>query len=419
MDSAIIFSSSYTAAQQSKHNTHLTKQPAVNLRTRDRQRHDLSGLQRRSELLDMDNPFASFFAGGFECATHRRADRRQIDVIDRTYHDFYAEADYRLLQQVGIFTVRDGLRWHLIERQPGVYDWSSFLSMLHASIDAGTQVIWDLCHWGLPPDLDIFSEEFVARFAAFARAAAEIIKQHTDTIPFFCAINEISFWAWVGGDVGAFHPHMEKRGPELKRQLVRASLAAIHAVRIVDARARFVQPEPIINIVADPHKLEDRSAAEIHTASQYETWDWLAADVTSQTSGLDIIGINFYWNNQWVHRGERAPLGHSQHRPMHEMLLEVWSRYKRPIFISETGAESGAGAGWLGYISAEVRQAQRLGVAIVGICLYPVMDYPGWDDDRHCFCGLIETDETWRERSLREGLSTELHNQQMLFSTAR
>ncbi len=364
----------------------------------------------------MKTNFASFFAGGFECATHRRADNQQLDLIHGTRHDLCTEADFRLLQSIGIRTVRDGLRWHLIEQHPGQYDWSSFLPMLEASITSGTQVICDLCHWGLPPGLDIFSEEFVQRFAAFALAAASLIRQHTRAIPLFCPINEISFWAWVGGDVQAFYPHMRQRGPELKRQLIRASLAAISAIRTVSPGARFIQPEPMINIVADPRKPEDLPAAQTHTAGQYETWDGLAAGSEDFAPGLDIIGINYYWNNQWVHQGERAPLGHGQHRPMHEMLLEVWERYRQPIFISETGAESGSGTGWLGYISAEVRQAQRLGADIIGICLYPVMDYPGWDDNRHCSCGLIQTDNSWTTRQLREGLVAELRDQQRLFS---
>ena len=364
----------------------------------------------------VNTPLASFFAGGFESATHRRADRLQLDLIANTRHDLHAETDYRLLQQVNIFTVRDGLRWHLIEQRPGVYDWSSFLPMLQASLDSGTQVIWDLCHWGLPTDIDIFSDQFVFRFEAFAHAAASLIRRHTDVVPLFCPINEISFWAWVGGDVGAFHPHCLGRGPDLKRQLIRASLAATQAIRSVDPRARFVQPEPIINIVPDPRKPEDLAAARQHTASQFEAWDQLAAGLAAGVSALDIVGVNYYWNNQWVHCGERASLGHAQHRPLHEMLFEVHQRYGRPILISETGVESGAGPGWLGYICAEVRQAQRRGAEIIGICIYPAMDYPGWDDDRHCHCGLIQVDDAWNTRQLREDLARELHDQQLLFS---
>jgi beta-glucosidase/6-phospho-beta-glucosidase/beta-galactosidase len=364
----------------------------------------------------MGNIFKSFFMGGFECATHRRRDGLQIDVLSSTGHAEQAATDYSLLRQAGIRTVRDGLRWHLIETQPGIYDWSSFLPMLEASIATRTQVIWDLCHWGMPENLDVFSDEFVTRFAAFAGAAAEVIRDLSGgpdaQIPFYCPINEMSFWAWVGGDVKAFAPH-------LKRQLARASLAAIAAVRAVDPRARFVQAEPIINIVPDLRDLarspEIIQNAKRHTSSQYEAWDMLRGDMSDELGGspemLDIIGVNYYWNNQWVHEGDRTPPGHPQHRPLHSMLRDLWERYRRPIVITETGAEGHADVGWLGYISAEVRQAQRDGVEILGICLYPVMDYPGWDDERHCPCGLIAVDEAWNKRSLRKHLAEELRAQ--------
>ncbi len=356
--------------------------------------------------------------GGFECATHLRGDRTRIDIVERTRHDLCAEEDYRLLQHAGIRTVRDGLRWHHIEREPGVYVWDSFLPQLRASLATGTQVIWDLCHWGVPSHVDLFTPGFVESFARFAAAAAAVVRAHSDTTPFFCLINEISFWAWVGGDVEAFHPHAVGRGPELKRQLVRASLAARRAVLEIEARARFVQAEPIIHIATD--RPENANTASLHTLAQYETWDWLRdgtkAEVEQRIGLPDIIGVNYYWNNQWIHEGDRTPPGHLQHRPLHTMLLEVWHRYRRPVLITETGAEASAAAGWLGYVAAEARLAQRLGAEIVGICLYPIMDYPGWDDERHCSCGLIALDPEWRRRELRPELVAELRLQQAMLA---
>ena len=46
-----------------------------------------------------------------------------------------------------------------------------------------------------------------------------------------------------------FNPMARGRGTELKVQLVRASIAAIEAIRNVDPRARFVQIDPVINVV--------------------------------------------------------------------------------------------------------------------------------------------------------------------------
>ena len=380
-------------------------------------------------LHKMVDAFQSFFMGGFECATHRRRDGSQIDVLSSTGHALQAAHDYQLLAQAGVRTVRDGLRWHLIEAgTPGVYDWSSFLPMMHAARDTQTQVIWDLCHWGVPAGLDIFTAEFVSRFAAFAAAAARVIlRANPAQVPFYCAINEISFWAWVGGDVEAFSPHQQGRGPELKRQLVRASLAAMRAVRAVDPRARFVQAEPIIDIV--PDREEALKSPEIidkvrkHTAAQFEAWDMLLGfqdvDLGGQLDALDYIGVNYYWNNQWIHCGDRKPPGHPDHKPLNRMLVELYERYHRPILITETGAESDAAVGWLAYICGEVRQAIRQGADITGICLYPIMDYPGWDDDRHCHCGLIEIDEDWDQRTIRHDLTAELQTQRALFGFAR
>ena len=375
-----------------------------------------------------DLAFHSFFMGGFECATHRRRDRRRLDVVQQTGHDLKCAEDYGLLAEVGIRTVRDGLRWHLIESVPGVYVWESFLPMLRAAHRAGTQVIWDLCHWGVPDWVDVFSEEFVLHFTRFAAAAAEVVREERRvaglTEPaWYCAINEVSFWAWVGGDVEHFGPFARDRGQELKQQLVRASLGAIRAVRGVDPGARFVQAEPMIHISVNPldttrDLAADTVAAAGHTAAQFQTWDMMLGMSMPELGGsaemIDVIGVNYYWNNQWIHQGAPTPPGHLQHRGLHTMLYDVWLRYRRPIVITETGAEASAAVGWLAYVGAEVRQAQRMGAKILGVCLYPVMDYPGWDDGRHCPCGLIEATPDWSGRRLRAELVRELGVQREL-----
>ena len=369
--------------------------------------------------------FESFIMGGFESASHRRRDRTQIDVAAATGHDLFAESDYKLVTDIGIRTVRDSLRWHVIEQSPGVYDWSSLVTVLNAATESGTQVIWDLCHWGYPQDLDIFSDAFVSRFAAFVAAADAVVREHKrevrDSSPtFYCPINEISFWAWVGGDEQHFDPYAEGRGPELKRQLVRASIAATRAIRAANLYARFVQAEPIIHISADEDEDIDRAA--MHTESQFEAWDMLAGmsaqDLGGGSDTLDIIGVNYYWNNQWIHEGDRTPPGHDKHRPLHEMLKSLWERYRRPILITETGAECGPEFGWLGYIASEVRQAHRLGVPVLGLCIYPIMDYPGWDDDRHCECGPIQIAEDWSTRSLRSDFVEECQIQERIMQSS-
>jgi hypothetical protein len=213
--------------------------------------------------------FQSFWMGGFECSTHRLPRRKalgrfagqRLDLISSTKHDEFALEDYTRLKQVGIRTARDGVRWHLIEKSRFRYDFSSLLPMLRAARETKTQVIWDLFHYGWPDGLNIWGAAFIERFARFARATAEVMLAETGGPIYVTPVNEISFVAWGGGDAGFLNPFAKKRGPELKAQLVRASIAAIEAVREVDPHARICHAEPIIHIAVDPDYPEEAAAA--------------------------------------------------------------------------------------------------------------------------------------------------------------
>ena len=362
--------------------------------------------------------FRSMFHGGFECSTHRRAhDCRRIDVIAATHHDARAEADYRALAGHGILTVRDGLRWHLIETAPGRYDWSSLEAQVAGAQTAGTEVIWDLLHYGAPDDIDIWRPDFVERFAAFAAAAARVIGPRTRGTRFYAPVNEISFFAWGGGDAAYLNPFARGRGFELKVQLARAAIAAMTAIRRVDPHARFVHADPAINVVADPARPHDTPHAEGHRQAQYQGWDLIGGHIWPQIGGrpelLDIVGINYYHNNQWLHGGPPIGAGHPLHKPLHRILAETHARYGRPIFVAETGIEGEARPGWLAEVCGEVREARALGVPVEGICLYPVLDHPGWDDDRPCPNGLLH-DTPVGDRRAYPPLAEELRRQQAL-----
>jgi hypothetical protein len=46
---------------------------------------------------------------------------------------------------------------------------------------------------------------------------------------------------------------------------------------------------------------------------------------------------------------------HPRYRPAWQMLREVYERYRRPLFIAETGIEDEARPAWLRYVGYEVR----------------------------------------------------------------
>jgi glycosyltransferase involved in cell wall biosynthesis len=361
--------------------------------------------------------FRSFLHGGFECSTHRLRPRqdevqgKRLDMLHVIGHDIYAEQDYRQLAGFGIRTIRDGFRWHLIERQGG-FDWSSIRPMLKAAAATDTQVIWDLLHYGWPDDIDIWSPHFVDRFARFAGAAARIVREENAAIPFYCPVNEISFFSWGGGDAGYLNPFANGRGFELKVQLARASLAAMDAILAVDPRARFVHCDPVINVITDPARPWEARAAEGHRQSQFQGWDLLAGRMWPQIGGaeryLDVVGVNYYFNNQWIHGGPPIDIGHPLYKPFRSILIETYARYGKPILIAETGTEDGRRPDWFSYMVQETTAAMKAGVPLEGLCLYPIVSHPGWDDDRPCENGLLSAAVCDQRRLVYAPLATVL-----------
>ena len=358
--------------------------------------------------------FKSFILGGFECSTHRRRDGRRLDLIHSTRHDVFARTDYEQLQRHGIAAARDGFRWHLIEATSGRFDFSSAISMLEAASVSRMQVVWDLWHYGWPDHLDIFSAAFVDHFAAFAREAAKHLSDYDDR-PFVSPINEISFFSWAGAEAGFFNPFAQHRGDEMKRQLVRATVAAIAAMREVNPAIRFCQIDPIINVVPRSLDQDDVRHAEDYRCSQFEAWDMILGRVHPELGGadhcIDVIGVNYYIHNQFVWEQGLIVPSDPRYRHVSTMLEETYRRYRRPIFVAETGIEDDTRPAWLRYIFREVLMAMTAGVPVEGICLYPIVNHPGWDDDRHCHNGLFDYADDSGRRNVYLPLAEEVSRQ--------
>ena len=364
--------------------------------------------------------FDSFFIGGFEASTHcRQADGRRLDLIASTRHDEFVRQDYERLHSVGIKTARDGIRWHLIDKGSGNYDWSSALPMIRAARTAHTQVIWDLLHFGWPSHIDVFKPHFVDQFARFTRAFLKVLVDESDAVPFIAPINEPSFLSFAAGEKGFFFPFQHGRGNDIKKQFVRGIIAACEAALEVHAGTRFVHTDPVINIIAHPGRPQDRMAAEQYRLGQFESWDMIAGGAHPELGGqkkyLDILGLNYYIQNQWIHPGGGVLVPtHPDHLPFRYFLGEVYERYGRPLFISETGIEAEVRPEWLRYMGQEARKALQASVPVEGLCLYPIADHPGWEDDRHCPNGLWGYASDDGNREVYEPLAHEIERQQDL-----
>ena len=370
--------------------------------------------------------FRSYWMAGYEGADHINRAGNPLSMNHSTHHAERAYDDYRLLEQFGIRTVRESIGWRLTETQ-GRFDFSSIESRIDAARRTGLQIVWTLCHYGWPAGIDLESQEFVERFACFCRAAARYLAPLFDGNTVYSPMNEISYMTW--GLCKNLLSNGDRRdyvdATEVKRQLVRATIAGCDAIWESDPHARILHCDPVIHVVASDNRPDLNDAAASCAQSQFESWDMLCGRVAPELGGapryLDLIGVNYYHSNQWeFDTNERLwwHLGNARRVSLHRLLHEVQQRYRRPVLLSETShVGSGRGA-WIKELARETVSARNNGIALHGICLYPIIDRPDWDDVDHWHrSGLWDVDidgEEKFQRVLSEPYAYALHQAQRI-----
>jgi beta-glucosidase/6-phospho-beta-glucosidase/beta-galactosidase len=337
--------------------------------------------------------FPTFFISGFECSTFLWKDQGRRNLVAETQHDKYVREDYKILRELGIAVAREGMQWALVDKK-GEYDFSTIDPVIEAMNACQIVPIWDLCHYGYPDDLDPFrnEDEFIKRFADYCRAAAEYVVPRTLAPRFFTPINEITFFAFCGGEWGWVAPY--KNTKEV--------IAGVKAIREVDPEARMVHIDPLVQVVAPIDRPDQAEAAWHETyVDTFLAWDILFGKEHPELGGspeiLDIVGANNYSFGQMEYResGPHAALEPDDDRikPLCDLLKLVWERYRRPLIIGETSGMHDGRAAWLKDVTEESLAAVNDGMDLHGICLFPAVDMPDWHTGEWLHNGICDVQD--------------------------
>src|SRR5581483_5864631 len=79
------------------------------------------------------SPFTSFWMAGYECTDKLNVFGNRVDFLNITGHLDAIYEDYAELKNFNISTVREGVRWSFVERQPYQYDFSVVEHMIKAA----------------------------------------------------------------------------------------------------------------------------------------------------------------------------------------------------------------------------------------------------------------------------------------------
>lgn len=345
-------------------------------------------------LFPPKNPFKSFWMAGYECTDQINTFGNRVDFLKITGHLSKIDEDYKDLNLLKIKTVREGIRWSIVEKVPYQYDFSMVSDMILAAKRNNVQQLWDICHFGFPDDLTPLHPMFARRFASVCRAFVKFYRAiDAESELIITPINEVSFLSWLGGDVRGTSPFCIGQGWEVKYHLMKAYIEGIEAMKEVDSRVRIMTTEPLVNITHG----ENASQEEIERAlslhqDQFQVTDILSGRMCPELRGkpeyLDIMGYNFYYNNQWIMETHeylewKKECYDERFVPLHQLLSSAYERYQRPFVITETSHPREHRPLWLETIIEQCTLTLQAELPLWGVCWYPIIDRPDWDNLTH------------------------------------
>jgi beta-glucosidase/6-phospho-beta-glucosidase/beta-galactosidase len=273
--------------------------------------------------------------------------------------------------------------------------------MIDAMLRHQIAPIWDLCHYGYPADLDPFSEAFTLRFADYCKAFAAYVAARMQGPWYFTPINEITFFAFCGGEWGWVAPFRNTREHrfELRLALCKAAIAGVNAIREVLPNARMMHVDPLVQVVAPVDRPDQQAAAWHETyVDTFIAWDILYGKEHPELGGspeiLDIVGANNYSFGQMEYREkgphQALPPDDSRIKPLCDLLRLVWERYHRPMVIAETSGMKEGREDWLRDVMEESLAAVEQGMDLHGVCLFPAVDMPDWHTGEWLHNGICD-----------------------------
>lgn len=333
---------------------------------------------------------------------------RTLDEYELTRHYERWSTDLDLMAELGVSSARYGIPWHLVNPQPGVWDWKWADQPLEKLLNLNIAPIVDLVHYGLPPWIKgAFSHPDYPQYVAdYASRVAERFKGR---IHAYTPLNEPRITAWYCGRIGWWPPfrHGWSGFVEVMKGVCRGIVTTVGALKSVDPEILPVHVDATDRYTTTDSTLEPEAAhrqeivflaldlisGRMNPAHPLHSWllrhgftqvdfEWFQ----TRAVPLDCIGINLYpmFTAKVLSRNAqgraRIAMVYADGKLIEDLGSMYWERYRAPLLISETAATGTVRRRqrWLDDSVAAVRQVRAKGVPLIGYTWWPLFALVTW-----------------------------------------
>ncbi|HZX55153.1 MAG TPA: family 1 glycosylhydrolase [Ilumatobacteraceae bacterium] len=342
--------------------------------------------------------------GGFESTFQPEHD---VDIAESTGHIDRRSDDLRLLADCGIERVRYPVRWHRLEREPGVFDWTETDAVFDQLHERRLRPIVDLVHHTSYPrwlSRGFADPDFPSAYLRYVEALFDRYPSMSD----YTLFNEPLATLFLCGHEGIWPPYGNSLDDliDLFRNVLPVVAEAsrrCHAHRpdglhwwcdtcerhsgagdsgkryaTYALDRRFFVLDAVLGLIGG----QGASDGELNRPFVADVIAHGGSDLLDLTPGhVDLVGLDYYAHCQWHFdaAGGTAPTPHPM--PLAEQIAEYAERYERPVWLGETNLRGYPTdrASWLKYVLEQCETAVANGVDLRGVCWFPFIDSCDWD----------------------------------------
>jgi beta-glucosidase len=321
--------------------------------------------------------------------------------------------DFALARSLNMNSFRFGIEWSRIEPDEGVWDeaeinhYKKYISEMRA---AGLEPMLNIWHWTMPTwftDMGGFKKR--SNLYYFNRFVEKVADELLSEVTYVITLNEPNVYTSFSYGTGEWVPN-EKNW--LKTGFVYFNLVRAHkqAYKTLKSKKKTLQigvAAQLANIQAKkPHSYIDNIATK--WMRYFWNW-WFLKRIRNQQ---DFVGINYYFTDYYTGLARRenpkVPLNdlgwYMEPEGLYPLLVRAWSRFKKPIFVTENGladTKDEFRRWWIEETIVAMERAISEGVDLRGYYHWSLLDNFEWKYGWWPKFGLIEVDLKTMKRTVR------------------
>jgi len=329
--------------------------------------------------------------------------RVRVDQMESCGHYKKWSTDFDKVEELGLEFLRYGPPLHKTYLGPDRYDWS-FSDVVYADLKKrGIIPITDLCHFGVPDWIGNFQNpDFPELFAKYATAFAK----RYPWVQLYTPVNEMYITTLFSASYGWWNEQMktERATATALKYVVKANVLAMEAILALREDAIFIQSESseyfhaaTPEAIREAHRKNNGRflTLDLNYGHQVEgsAYQWLLDNgVTKEEYNFFmsknlkrscIMGNDYYVTNEHMVQPDGMTGAAGDIFGYGEITRQYFERYGLPVMHTETNLAQGPGGNegvdWLRKQWANVMQARRRRVPILGFTWYSITDQMDWD----------------------------------------